>query len=581
MLKTGAEILVECLLRENVEVTFGIPGGVALPLFDKIYGSKLKLVLTRHEQGAAHMADGYARSSGKVGVCIATSGPGATNLVTGLATAYMDSVPVVAITAQVLTSSIGNDAFQEADITGITRPITKHNFLIKDVKEVAQVVREAFHIASTGRQGPVLIDLPVDVQRAETEFIWPEKVEIRSYQPNYFGHPGQIKRAAKLINESKKPVLYIGGGVISSGAEKEVYELSQKAEIPVTATLLALGAYPVQSHLYLGMLGMHGLYQANHAVQKSDLVIAVGARFDDRCTGKLSAFAPNAQIIHIDIDPTSISKSVIAHIPVVGDARNILLEMNKHIKKNTHKEWLGAIEKWAREHPLSYKHDQVLRPQFVIDKISEVTEGKAIVVTEVGQHQMWSAQFYKPRGSRLFLSSGGLGTMGFGFPAGIGAKVANPDKDVIVIAGDGSFQMNIQELATAVLNKINVKVAILNNGCLGMVRQWQEMFYGKHYSASNLVCGSLTGIKDSDRNAFSSSKKKDRSGYIPDFVKLAEAYGAVGVRIASKKSVVPAIKKALKIERPVVMEFMVEPGENVFPMVPVGHALDEIITSYA
>ena len=576
MIKTGAEIIIECLLRENVEVAFGIPGGVALPLFDKIYGSKLKFVLTRHEQGAAHMADGYSRSSGKVGVCIATSGPGATNLVTGLATAYMDSVPVIAITAQVISTSIGNDAFQEADITGITRPITKHNFLVKDVKELAQVIREAFHIASTGRQGPVLVDVPTDIQRAETEFVWPKKIEIRSYQPNYFGHPGQIRRAAKLINESKKPVLYIGGGVIASGAEREVIELSKKADIPVTATLLALGAYPVDSPRYLGMLGMHGLYQANHAIQKSDLVIAVGARFDDRCTGKLSAFAPKAKIIHIDIDPTSISKSVLAHIPVVGDASNILSELNKKVKKNSHKEWLETIKKWAKENPLAYKHDQVLRPQFVIEKISEITKGNAIVVTEVGQHQMWSAQFYKPAGSRLFLSSGGLGTMGYGFPAGIGAKVANPGKDVIVIAGDGSFQMNIQELATAVLNKINVKVAILNNGCLGMVRQWQEMFYGKRYSASNLTCGTLTGIKTG-----AVSKGKERSGYTPDFVKVAEAYGAVGLRISAKKDVIPAIKKALKIDRPVVMEFMVAPGENVLPMVPAGHALDEIITSYA
>lgn len=575
MIKSGAEIFVECLLKENVEAVFGIPGGVLLPIFDKIYGSPLNFILTRHEQGAAHMADGYARSTGKVGVCIATSGPGATNIVTGLATAYMDSIPVVAFTGQVATTLIGNDAFQEADITGITRPVTKHNYLVRNVSELAQTIREAFYIASTGRPGPVLVDIPVDVQRATTEFVWPEKVELRSYKPNYKGHPVQIKRAAEAINESKKPVLYIGGGVISSGSSDEIQQLAKKADIPVTSTLLAIGAFPPDSPLYLGMLGMHGTYCANMTIQGADLIIAVGSRFDDRCTGKLSAFAPKAKVIHIDIDPTSISKNVHAHIPVVGDAKSVLCELLKEVKKASHEDWLKTIHKWKKENPLAYKDDNKLRPQYVIDMISDITKGNAIIVTEVGQHQMWSAQFYKAKVPRTFLSSGGLGTMGFGFPAAIGAKVANPSKIVIDIAGDGSFQMNIQELATAVLNGINVKIAVLNNRYLGMVRQWQEMFYGKRYSATclhrNLKCPAKC----------SGPGQKDCPVYVPDFVKVAQAYGAEGIRITDKKGVVPAIKKALSIDKPVLMEFMVEQEENVLPMVPTGAALDEIITRLA
>ncbi|MHB9154891.1 MAG: biosynthetic-type acetolactate synthase large subunit [Endomicrobiales bacterium] len=572
MIKTGAEIIVESLLREKVEVVFGYPGGQVIPLFDKIYGSPLNLILPRHEQGAAHMADGYARSTGKVGVCLATSGPGATNLVTGLATAYMDSVPVVAITGQVPTSAIGNDAFQEADITGITRPVTKHNFLVKDVKELAQTIREAFHIASTGRPGPVLIDVPADIQRLTAEFVWPEKVEIRSYKPNYQGHSGQIKRVAAAINESKQPVLYVGGGVISSGAASEVLELAKKADIPVTTTLLAIGAFPPDSPLNLGMLGMHGLYWANKAVQGSDLVIAVGARFDDRCTGTVSTFAPKAKIVHIDIDPTSISKSVKVDIPVVGDAKTILTELLKEVRKASHKEWRETIGKWRKESPLLYAQDGKLRPQYVIEKISEITRGEAIVVTDVGQHQMWSAQYYQAKAPRNFLSSGGLGTMGFGFPAAIGAKIANPDRLVVVISGDGSFQMNIQELATAVLNKVNVKIAILNNHYLGMVRQWQEMFYGRRYSSVCLHRGTGCPPKCSKPGT------KLCPTYVPDFVKVAEAYGALGMRVSAKKDVAPTLKKAFGTDKPVVMEFMVEEEENVLPMVPAGAALDEIIT---
>ena len=575
MLKTGAEILIESLVRENVEVIFGIPGGQVIPIFDKLYDAPLKFILTRHEQGAAHMADGYARATGKVGVCLVTSGPGATNIVTGVATAYMDSVPMVVFTGQVPTTLIGNDAFQEADITGITRPVTKHNFLVKDVKDLARIIREAFHIASTGRPGPVLVDIPSDVQRAQAEFVWPEKVEIRSYKPTYHGHPMQIKRAAQAINEAKQPVLYIGGGVISADASKEVLALAEKAEIPVTNTLLGIGAFPPDSPLYLGMLGMHGLYWANMAMQNADLIVAVGSRFDDRCTGNLSGFATKAKIVHIDIDPTSISKTVQVDIPVVGDAKSILTDMLKEVKKAGHKEWIDMIREWRASHPLLYAQDDALRPQYIIEKISELTRGEAIVVTEVGQHQMWSAQYYKAAHPRLFLSSGGLGTMGFGFPAGIGAKVARPDTPVIVIAGDGSFQMNIQELATAVINNVNVKVVIINNRFLGMVRQWQEMFYGKRYSSTCLQ-------KRADcPPTCNTPGRKECPVYVPDFVKVAEAYGATGIRITAKKDVESALKKALSIDSPVVIDCVVEQEENVLPMVPAGAALDEIITRLA
>ncbi len=552
----GAEILIESLKREGVEVIFGYPGGVVLPLFDKLYDAPIRFILTRHEQGAAHAADGYSRATGKVGVCLATSGPGATNLTTGIATAYMDSIPMVAITGQVKTFLIGSDAFQEADITGITRPITKHNYLVKDAKDLSRVVREAFYIASTGRPGPVLIDLPVDVQLQNAEFSWPEKIEMRSYRPTYFGHPGQIKKAVKLITAARKPIIYSGGGVITSGAHVELLGLAEKIHAPVTMTLMGLGGFPGTHRLSLGMLGMHGTAYANHAIMDADLIIAVGARFDDRVTGRIDTFAPHAKIIHIDIDPSSISKTVKVDVPIVGDAKNILGQLLEEIKKTPDTaEWLESVEAWRKKYPLKYEDKGKLKPQYIIEQIYDITKGEAIITTEVGQNQMWSCQWYKYLHPRSFLSSGGLGTMGFGFPAAMGAKMGCPEKLVIDIAGDGSIQMNIQELATCVCNKINVKVVILNNGFLGMVRQWQELFYKKRYSYSCL--------------------------YNPDFMKLAESYGAVGMRITKKEDVRTSLNKAFAIENTVFLDFHIEPEENVFPMVPAGEAINRMIDGMA
>ena len=553
---TGAQILMESLKREGVEVMFGYPGGQVLPLFDKIYDSDIKFILTRHEQAAAHAADGYSRATGKTGVCIATSGPGATNLTTGIATAYMDSIPMIAITGQVKTSVIGNDAFQEADVTGITRPITKYNYLIKNVKDVAKVVREAFHIASTGRPGPVLIDFPIDIQQQETEFIWPEEIDIRGYKPTYFGHPGQIKKAAKLIAKAKKPIIYAGGGVVTSGAHHEVKELAERMNIPVTWTLMGIGGFPSVHPLSLGMLGMHGTGYANHAIMQADLIIAIGARFDDRVTGRLDVFATNAKIIHIDIDPSSISKNVGVEIPVVGDAKNtlgqLLEELGRTIDTN---DWLATIESWKKKYPMRYQERGKLKPQYVIEQICEATKGEAIIATEVGQNQMWAAQWYQYSHPRTFISSGGLGTMGYGFPAAMGAKVGCPERIVFDVAGDGSIQMNIQELATCVCNKINVKVAILNNGYLGMVRQWQELFYKRRYSHTCLSS--------------------------PDFVKLAESYGALGIRVTKKDEVRPALDKAIETDNVVFIDFEVEPEENVYPMVPAGEAINNMIEGLA
>ncbi len=552
----GAQILLECLKREGVEVMFGYPGGQVLPIFDKLYDSDIKFILTRHEQGAAHAADGYARATGKVGVCIATSGPGATNLTTGIANAYMDSIPMVAITGQVKSFLIGNDAFQEADVTGITRPITKHNYLVKDASDLARIVREAFYIASSGRPGPVVIDIPSDIQMQDTEFVWPETVDIRSYKPTYFGHPGQIKKAARMISQARKPVIYAGGGIISSGAHLVLRALAEKIQAPVTWTLMGIGGFPATHKLSLGMLGMHGTAYANHAIMEADLIIAVGARFDDRVTGRLDTFAPLAKIIHIDIDPSSISKNIKVDVPIVGDAKNILGELLESIRKSPDtQEWLKVTDALKKKSPLRYKDGGTLKPQYVVEQLYEATKGEAIITTEVGQNQMWAAQWYQYHYPHTFISSGGLGTMGFGFPAAIGAKIGCPEKTVIDIAGDGSIQMNIQEIATCVCNKINVKVAILNNGYLGMVRQWQELFYKRRYS--HVCIGS------------------------PDFVKLAESYGAEGIRVTKKEEVRKAIDKALSIDNTVVIDFVVEPEENVFPMVPAGEAINRMIDGMA
>jgi acetolactate synthase-1/2/3 large subunit len=549
----GARAVMESLYCEDVEVLFGYPGGQVLPLYDELYDADIRHILVRHEQAAAHAADGFARATGKVGVCLATSGPGATNLVTGIATAYMDSVPMVAITGQVPRSLIGNDAFQEANITGITLPITKHNYLVQDTNDIPKIFKEAFYIARTGRPGPVLIDIPKDTQIEAIDFEYPEKIELRGYKPTYAGNEQQIKKAAALILKAEKPILYVGGGIIFSDATEELRALAETIMSPVTTTLMGMGAFPSAHPLSVGMLGMHGTRYANYAVQESDLIIAIGVRFDDRVTGKISAFAPNAKIIHIDIDPAEIGKNVRVDVPIVGDAKNVLKTLLKYVKLEQVRTdaWNKKITAWKKEFPLTYKKDNLLRPQFVVEQISEICPD-AIVVTEVGQNQMWAAQFFNYRNPRTFISSGGLGTMGYGFPAAMGAKVGKPESTVIDIAGDGSFQMNSQELATVVQNDIPVIVAILNNGFLGMVRQWQELFFNRRYSETCLECS-------------------------VDFVKLAEAYGALGLRATKKNDVKDVIDEAVKSGRPTIIDFVVEKEENVSPMVPAGAAINEIL----
>ncbi len=553
---TGAKALIESLYAEKVDVIFGYPGGVLLPIYDELFDADINHILVRHEQAAAHAADGYARATGKVGVCLATSGPGATNLVTGIATAYMDSVPMVAITGQVPSSMIGNDAFQEANITGITLPITKHNYLVTDVNDLPRIIKEAFHIASTGRPGPVLIDIPKDITTDELDFEYPESVELRGYKPTKTGHKKQVKRAADIISKAKQPVIYVGGGIIAAEATKELLELAQAINAPVTTTLMGKGAFPDDNPLCVGMPGMHGTKYANYAIQESDVLIAVGVRFDDRVTGKVESFAPNAQIIHIDIDPAEISKNVRVDIPIVGNAKSVLKMLVEFIseelggKTNT-ATWVKKVEKWKKQYPLYYHKDDKLKPQYIMEQINELYPD-SIIVTEVGQNQMWAAQYFKYKEPRTFISSGGLGTMGYGFPASMGVKMGHPDKVVFDISGDGSFQMNSQELATVVQNDIPVIVAIFNNGFLGMVRQWQELFFEQRYS--------FTCIDDS-----------------VDFVKLAEAYGALGLRVTKPAEVGPALKEAVKSGRPTVIDFVVEREENVYPMVPAGAAINEML----
>ena len=557
----GATLFHDTLVDIGVEVIFGFPGGSVIPIFDALYESPIKFYLMRHEQGVGHAADGYARATGKVGVCIVTSGPGATNLVTALATANFDSVPIVAFTGQVKTHLIGNEAFQEADVTGITRPVCKHNYLVRRVEDLPRIMREAFHVASTGRPGVVVVDIPVDVTTAEVEKgeIDGKTMNLPGYKPRIKGHPRQIKIAAEAINAAERPVLYVGGGVIISGASDELRELAHKGNIPVTTTLLGLGAFPEDDPLALMMLGMHGTAYANYSVQNADCLISIGARFDDRVTGDVNRFAPKAKIIHIDVDPASISKNIKVDIPVVGDAKNILTRLLERIEFRPREPWLKQIAEWKEKYKLDYGEldpEGEIKSQYVIEQICEATDGKAIITTEVGQHQMWAAQWFTYRYPRQFISSGGLGTMGFGFPAALGAQVGCPDRVVFDIAGDGSIQMTSQELASAVVHKLPVNIAIMNNSFLGMVRQWQELFYDKRYSHTH-----LTGN--------------------PDFVKLAEAYGAVGIRVTKTKDVRGAIEEAINTPKCVVLDFMVEKETNVWPMVPAGEAIDRMIGGMA
>jgi acetolactate synthase-1/2/3 large subunit len=563
MKMNGARIMLECLKKEGVDTVFGYPGGTVINLYDALFDFKdIQHILPRHEQAGTHAADGYARATGRVGVAIATSGPGATNTVTGIATAYMDSIPMVIITGQVPTALIGNDAFQEVDIIGITRPCTKHSFLIRDVKDIAITMKKAFYLARSGRPGPVLVDFPKDIQIAQGEFHYPETVEIRGYKPNLSGHPRQVEKAVTMILESRRPVIYVGGGAVLGGAAEPLTQLARKLSIPVTTTLMGLGSFPESDGLSLGMLGMHGAYCANMAMTGSDLIIAIGARFDDRVTGKLSTFAPHAKIIHIDVDPTSIKKNVRVDLPIVGDVKDVLMKMIKQTDKSKDKlagyisalaPWHSDIDGWKEKHPIAYKQSStIIKPQFVIQKLRELSDDDAIISTDVGQHQMWTAQFFQFNKPRTLLTSGGLGTMGYGLPAAMGAQAAFPNRQVITICGDGGVQMNIQEMATLVQNKLPVKIVILNNNFLGMVRQWQELFFDKRYSST---CMELP----------------------IDYRKLADAYGAKGFLATKPGEVESVIKQGFKENGPVIMEFKIAREEKVLPMVPAGASLNEMV----
>ena len=560
---TGAEILIECLKREGVKTIFALPGGVVLKIFDMLHQQKdIEVVLTRHEQGAGHMAEGYAKATGKAGVCLVTSGPGLTNVITALADAYMDSVPLVCFSGQVPTSLIGNDAFQEADNFGLSRPCTKYNFLVKDVKDLAMTIKEAFYIATTGRPGPVLVDIPKDVSMDTSEFTYPSSVSIRSYNPVYEGNKWQIKQAAEAMAKAKKPVLYVGGGAILSGASHELMELAELTHMPVDMTLMGLGAFPGEHPQSMGMLGMHGTYWANMVMHYSDLVVAIGARFDDRVTGKVSEFCPHAKVIHIDIDPTSIRKNVNVDIPIVGDCKTVLRELIQILRatvngdqKELLKAWWNQIREWQQANPLAYQQaaDGPIKPQHVIRRLYELTKDRdPIVSTDVGQHQMWAAQYFKLAKPNRWLTSGGLGTMGFGFPAAMGAQAAFPGRLVLCIAGDGSIQMNIQEMATAVVHKLPVKIIVINNRFHGMVRQWQDLFYEGRYASSYLET-------------------------TPDFVKLAEAYGAIGLRASKPSEIDAVLKEAIAVNKPVIVDVPTYPYENVYPMIPAGGCNHEMI----
>jgi acetolactate synthase-1/2/3 large subunit len=555
----GTQILFEVLREEGVETVFGYPGGAVIDIYDELSRTDIKHILVRHEQGAVHAADGFARATGRVGVCMATSGPGATNTVTGIATAYMDSSPLVVLTGQVNTSLIGNDAFQEVDIVGITRPCTKHNYLVKDIRDLSRVLKEAFYIARSGRPGPVLVDLPKDLVQSSTDYRPMEEVRLKSYNPTYEPNTKQLSKALELIKKAKKPLVFAGGGIVLSKASEELTRFARMINAPVTTTLMGLGCFPANDPLWLGMIGMHGTYRANMSSAESDLIVAIGVRFDDRVTGKTDEFAPNAKIIHIDIDPTSIRKTIPVAIPIVGDCKCTLKKLIKMVEGEdlgdlTKKRgpWLEQVEEWKASKRLSYEQGDTIKPQFVIEKLHEITSGDALITTEVGQNQMWAAQYYHLNSPNCFITSGGLGTMGFGLPAAIGAQIGRPDKLVVDIAGDGSIQMNIQEMATAVQYNVPVKVVILNNGYLGMVRQWQELFYDRCYSCTEM-------------------------SHVPDFVKLAQAYGAEGLRATRPEEVEGALREGLSKPGPVVMDFVVEREESVYPMVPAGAPITEML----